>query len=175
MTVTATFADLAFRHPTADDHPAVVDAVDAWWGERSRAARPPRWWLGHAGSTAWLAETAAGRLVGFVLGLRSPDHPSEGLLLEVAVDPGWRRHGLGRALVARFGAALAGAGAERLVAEAWPGNPGAIRFLEALGFEAVAGPGSQRLYGIPAWPDHDGPGEDRAILTRRLPLDLPRP
>jgi len=165
-------AALAFRHPTEDDHAAIVDAVDRWWGERARAARPPRWWLRHIGSTSWLAETSEGQLAGFALGLRSPDHPEEGLLLQVAVDPNRRRAGMGTALVARFSAALRAAGASAVVAEAWPGSPGGIRFLEALGFEADAGPGTQRLYGSPAWPDYDGPGEDRAVLRRRLPFEL---
>jgi ribosomal protein S18 acetylase RimI-like enzyme len=165
-----TSPELTFRHPTEADHPAIVDAIDAWWGERARAARPPRWWLRHAASTSWLAERPDGRVVGLAIGLRSQDHPDEALLLVVAVDPGRRRAGIGAALVRRLAELVTAAGASRLVAETWPGNPAAVRFLEALGFEAVVGPGAQRLYGTVAWPDHDGPGEDRAVFSRTLPL-----
>jgi GNAT superfamily N-acetyltransferase len=170
VTGRANLDEPTFRHPTDADHGAIVDAVDGWWGERARSARPPRWWLRHAASTSWIAETADGRLVGFAFGLRSPDEPAEALLLAVAVMPGKRRAGLGRALVERLADVVTQAGAARLVAEAWPGNPGAIRFLEALGFEPDVGRGSQRLFGTPAWPDYDGPGEDRAVLRRSLPL-----
>ena len=36
----------------------------------------------------------------------------------------------------------------------------------ALGFEPQAGPGSSRIYGLPAFADWDGAGEDRVLLVR---------
>jgi hypothetical protein len=43
-----------------------------------------------------------------------------------------------------------------------------VAFHRALGFEIDAGPGTQRLYGTPAYPDDDGEGEDRVHFRRRI-------
>ena len=39
---------------------------------------------------------------------------------------------------------------------------------KALGFSIDDGPGTQRLYGTPAYPNYDGWGEDRVVFTRDL-------
>jgi hypothetical protein len=56
----------------------------------------------------------------------------------------------------------------KVTALAWPGEPVALAFLDALGFRAETGPGSRNLYGTPSYPDYDGPGEDRVVLARRV-------
>ena len=86
----------------------------------------------------------------------------------VAVDPEFRRRGIGRDLVERFAAQLAGAGATRLVAACRPDDRIALAFFGALGFEPDAGPGSGRIYGVPAYADWDGAGEDRVLLERAI-------
>ena len=84
----------------------------------------------------------------------------------MAVDPGFRRRGIGRALVERFAAEVAAAGATT-VATTWrPDDRAGLAFWAALGFEPEAGPGSSRIYGVPAFADWDGPGEDRVLLAR---------
>jgi mycothiol synthase len=94
----------------------------------------------------FLATTAAGDLVGVVLGSMSHRKPAIGHLDLIAVHPDERRRGIGRALVARLEEALAGLGAsEVLIAGnapyyAWPGidvryTP-ALCAATALGFEA---------------------------------------
>ena len=61
-----------------------------------------------------------------------------------------------------------GRGATTITAVAWPDDPVAIAFFRSLGFEPDSGPGTQRLYGVTAFPDYDGPGEDRAVLRREV-------
>ena len=37
-----------------------------------------------------------------------------------------------------------------------------------MGFAPDDGPGTQRLYGTPAYADYDGEGEDRVVFTKAL-------
>ena len=50
----------------------------------------------------------------------------------------------------------------------WPGNRVSVGFHLAMGFRPLDGPGSQNIYGTTAFPDYDGPGEDRVVFVRRL-------
>jgi len=63
---------------------------------------------------------------------------------------------------------LANAGARTIRAVAWPDDRPAVLFFRAIGFRAEEGPGSMNLYGVPAWPDHEFEGEDRAIFVREI-------
>jgi len=54
------------------------------------------------------------------------------------------------------------------VAITWPGNRTSVEFHRALGFEIDAGPGTQNLYGTPAYPAYDFDREDRTVLTKIL-------
>lgn len=149
--------------------------MDDWWAERHQVEQLPRLWLQHFTGTSWLAEDAAGReaatagrLVGFLVGFISPDDRATAVCHLVGVAPSHRRRGIGRELYERFAADGRAAGAKRIVAVAWPGDPIAIKFHVRLGFEPYAGPGTQRLYGTPAVPNHDFGRVDRAILSRTL-------
>jgi mycothiol synthase len=77
--------------------------------------------------TGFLALAAADRVIGVVLGSVSHRDPSIGHIDLLAVDPGERRRGVGRALVSRVEGALAGLGAGDVVVAgnapyyAWPG------------------------------------------------------
>ncbi len=66
----------------------------------------------------------------------------------------------------RFAEAEAEAGASRLTAACRPDDRPALGFYAALGFRPDAGPGSRKLYGVPAFENWDGPGEDRVLLER---------
>lgn len=159
----------AVRHPTEADAAALDTRLRDWRDERSARGLPGRAWLRDFGGTAWLAEASRdGRPLGLLLGYRSVDRPSEAVVHLVAVDPEFRRRGIGRDLVERFAAQLDAAGATAVVAACRPDGRGALAFFAALGFEPEAGPASARIYGVPAYPDWDGAGEDRAILTRRI-------
>jgi hypothetical protein len=50
----------------------------------------------------------------------------------------------------------------------WPGNRVSVGFHRALGFVPEDGPGTQRLYGTPAYPDYDAEGDDRVVFSRPL-------
>lgn len=158
--------NLRFRRPTEADHRRLVDVVDDWFGGRRIRNEFARLWFRDFSSTSWLVETAAGEIAGFVIGYLAPDEPSTAVVHFLAVNPNLRRRGIGRALLARFEADVRERGARQLVAVVRPDEPIAVRFLRALGFEPDAGPGTQLLYGTPAYPDYEREGEDRAILRR---------
>jgi GNAT superfamily N-acetyltransferase len=160
--------DLRFRRPTEADYPVIVTVVDDWWAERRTVDQLPRLWLRHFAGSSWLAEDAAGKLAGFLVGFVSPGDPSTAVCVFVGVAPSRRRQGLGRALYERFAADARRAGARRLEAAVWPGDPIAVRFHRGLGFEPHGGPGTQRLYGTPSFPDYDFGRLDRALFERAL-------
>jgi GNAT superfamily N-acetyltransferase len=160
--------DLRFRRPIEADHPRLIAVIDEWWGGRTMHTLLPRLWLQHFTETSWMAEGADGRLRGFIVAFVSPDDPLTGYVHMVASDPNVRRAGIGRALYGRAWADLADRGAVRVKAVTWPGNRISIAFHEAIGFTVDDGPGSQPIYGTPAYPDYDGPGEDRVVFVRPL-------
>lgn len=160
--------DLTFRRPTPDDHARVVDVIDEWWGGRGMRRLLPRLWFEHFRGTSWIVERADGHLTGFVVAFVSQDDPTTGYVHMIAAEPGRRRRGLGRSLYQRAFADLAGRGARQVMAVTWPGNRISIAFHRALGFRIDDGPGTQPLYGTPAYPNHDGPDEDRVVFSRDL-------
>ena len=154
------------RHPGEDDLGALQGRVGDW-SEDSGVSGPGRAWTRHIAGTAWLAEgERGGRALGVLLGFTSPDHPGEAVIQRIAVDPEFRRRGIGRALVERFTLERAQAGATRQTAACRPDDRRALAFFGALGFTPNAGPGSRKLYGVPAFESWDGPGEDRVLLER---------
>jgi len=165
----ATETDVGLRHPTEDDQPRIVGVVDEWFSGQRVRHLVGRSWFRHFGSTSWLAVDAAGRPVGFLLGYRSPDRPTEAVVHLVGVDPNHRRRGIGRTLVEAFVADSERAAVGSVTALAWPGEPPAIAFFRAVGFRPEGGPGSQNLFGTTAFPDYEGAGEDRVVFVRRLP------
>jgi GNAT superfamily N-acetyltransferase len=160
--------DLSFRHPLETDYKRVVEVVDEWWGGRKMRALLPRLWFQHFSGTSWLLEAADGRLAGFIVAFISQDDPTTGYVHMIAADPNWRRSGIGRALYGRVFGDLASRGVRRVRAITWPGNRSSVSFHTALGFRIDDGPGTQRLYGIAAYPDYDGWGEDRVAFTKDL-------
>ena len=161
--------ELTLRHPTEADQPRIVGLVDEWFGGRRVRHLVVRAWFRHVASTSWLAEDAAGQPIGFLIGYRSQDHPSEAVVHLLGVHPNHRRRGIGRALTGSFLADAAEAGVRTVTALAWPGEPIAIAFFRALGFRPDDGPGSQNLYGTPAFPDYEADGEDRIVFVHRGP------
>ena len=164
----ATDAELVFRRPIEADHAAIVELVDEWWGGRRMRALLPRLWFQHFTGTSWVLETAGGRLVGFVVAFIGPDDPSIGYVHMIASDPNRRRAGIGRALYERVFADFASRGVREVKAITWPGNRTSVAFHTTLGFRIDDGPGTQRLYGTPAYPNYDGWGEDRVVFTREI-------
>jgi GNAT superfamily N-acetyltransferase len=154
------------RRAVEADHPVLVELVDEWWGRRTQA-QLPRLWFRHFAGTSFVAD-ADGRTAGFVVGFAGQDRPDEAVLHLVGVAPARRRRGIGRALVERFASEVRERGARRIETIAWPGDPIALAFLEAVGFVVVDEPGAPRLYGTPARTDWNRRGDDQVVLTRSL-------
>jgi ribosomal protein S18 acetylase RimI-like enzyme len=161
-------AGLVLRRPIEADHPRIVGVIDDWWGGRKMRQLLPRLWLQHFTGTSWIAEDPEGRLRGFLVAYVSPDDPTTGYVHMIASDPNRRHAGVGRALYERAFADLAAHGAIRVKAVTWPGNRVSVGFHRAMGFSVDDGPGTQPIYGTPAYPDYDGPGEDRVVFVREL-------
>lgn len=162
-------SELRYRRPTEADYVPIVRVVDDWWGGRSMAVLLPRLWLQHFTGTSWLAETAAdGKLAGFLVGFMSPDQPEVAYCHMIATNPNLRHQGIGAELYERFFADARAAGRSRVIAVTWPGNKVSLAFHQALGFRLESGPGTQNLYGTPAYPGYDHDREDRAVLVRTI-------
>jgi ribosomal protein S18 acetylase RimI-like enzyme len=159
---------MTFRHATEADQPRIVALVDEWFGGRRVRHLVVRAWFRHVASTSWIAEDVGGSPIGFLIGYRSQDHPTEAVLHLVGVHPSHRRRAIGRAMIESFLADVAASGVRSVSALAWPGDPIPIAFFRALGFRALDGPGSQNLYGTPAFPDYEADGEDRIVFVREL-------
>ena len=159
---------MRFRRPTEADHREVVAQVDDWWGGRKVHQLLPRLWFQHFTGTSWIAEDAEGRLVGFLVGFVSPDRPDEAYIHMVGTSPNHRGVGLARALYERFFDDGRARGVRRVSAVTWPGNRVSVGFHRAMGFRPSEGPGTQNLYGTPAYPDYDAEGDDRVVFSREL-------
>jgi GNAT superfamily N-acetyltransferase len=162
--VTAVTQPPDVRRPTEDDHDPITGRIDDWAGGRAARHLLPRLWFRHFTGTSWVATRPDGRPIGLALGFVSPDDPTTGILHVIAVDPAHRRKGLGRELVTRCVADASERGATTIATAAWADDRPTIAFLQAVGFELLDPPGRQRLYGMPAIADFDGPGDDRAEL-----------
>lgn len=160
--------EITFRRPVEADHRFLVDQVDEWWGGRKLRQLLPRLWLRHFTGTSWIAEDVSGAVVGFLVGFVGPDDPTEAYIHMAATSPNHRRAGLGRALYDRFLADARARGVRRVYAVTWPGNQVSVGFHRALGFRPDDGPGTQRLYGTPAYADYDGEGQDRVVFSLEL-------
>lgn len=163
----ASAGGFSLRHPTEDDQRRIVAMIDEWFSGQHVRHLVGRAWFRHFASTSWLAQDAAGAPIGFLIGYRSPDRPAEAIIHLVGVDSNHRRRGIGRALVEEFLIGATDRGVATITALAWPGEPPAIAFFRALDFVPEDGPGSQNLFGTTAFPDYDGPSEDRIVFVRR--------
>jgi GNAT superfamily N-acetyltransferase len=98
----------------------------------------------------------------------SQDDPSTGYVHMIAADPNRRRAGVGRALYQQVFDDLGAHGVRRVKAVTWPGNRQSVDFHRSIGFRVDDGPGTQNLYGTPAYADYDGHGDDRVVFIRDL-------
>jgi GNAT superfamily N-acetyltransferase len=163
-----------FRRPTEADHGPIVRLVDEWWGGgRRMTGFLQRLWFQHFTGTSWIAEDGDGVLVGFLIGFISPDDPEVGYVKMIATNPNRRRRGLGRSLYNRFFDDVGARGVRRVEAITWPGNRQSVAFHRSVGFRLNDGPGTQNLYGSPAFPDFDGDGEDRVVFVLDLEIREP--
>ncbi len=145
------------RPLAADDFTAARAVADDWFGHPVGLTLHRLFFdqLGPHG--VWLAR-ADGSPAGFLLGLVSESEPDLAYVHLHAVDPALRGRGVGAALYRAFGERAAQRGCTRVRALAAPHREGSIAFHRALGFD---GP----LQGA-----YLGPGEDRIVFERALPI-----
>jgi GNAT superfamily N-acetyltransferase len=103
-----------------------------------------------------VARSPDGRDAGYLLGVVSTDRLA--VVHALAVHPDWRRRGVARRLLDRFAGLAASTGARAAQAVAVPGDAAVLALAQR--FDASLAPS----------PGHAGPGADRVLLTRRLPL-----
>src|SRR5581483_5229107 len=148
--------DVRIRHAQPSDYGTVIQHVNAWWGGRHMAPMLPKLFFVHFEGTSFVAEDG-GSLAGFLCGFLSQTAPDEAYIHFVGVGPAHRGSGLGRALYERFFDAAREHGRSVVRCVTSPANETSIAFHRALGFEV------ERVA-----EDYDGPGEDRALLVKRL-------
>jgi GNAT superfamily N-acetyltransferase len=156
---------ITIRHAEPEDHAPIIRVVDAWWGGRHMADMLPKFFFVHFRPTSFVAEEG-GRVVGFLAGFRSLTFPDQAYIHFVGVDPAHRKAGLARALYDRFFAAVRALGCREVHGVTSPVNRGSIAFHLALGFELL--PGDAEADGVPYVSDHDGRGQPRVRLRRRI-------
>ena len=107
--------------------------------------------------------------MGFLVGFMSPDHPDEAYVHMIGTEPEPPAPRAGPGAVRAVHRGRAGARGDRgSMAVTWPGNQVSVGFHRAMGFTPDDGPGTQNLYGSPAYADYDGDGEDRVVFTKAL-------
>lgn len=153
---------LRTRSLTGDDFAAARAVADDWFG-RPVGLTLHRLFFEQLGPYGVRIDPAGGpdRLLGVLLGLPSALEPDLAYVHMHMVDPAMRGRGIGALLYRTFGDAMAARGCTRIRALAAPSNTVSVRFHEALGFTGRLSPG------------HVGPGQDRIVFERPLPLDAP--
>ena len=132
--------------------------MDGWFGHPVGLVMHRLFFEQLGPSGVWL-ETADGEPAGFLLGLVSEAEPDLAYVHMHAVDPALRGRGLGELLYREFCDRAAARGCRRVRALAQPERTASRRFHERLGFVGREAP------------DHLGPGQDRIVFERPLPLD----
>ena len=148
--------EVAIRHAKPSDYGRVIGRVNVWWGERDMAPSLPKLFFLHFDGTSFVAEEGDD-LLGFVCGFLSQTAEDEAYIHFMGVSPGHRGEGIGRSLYERFFDEVREHGRTVVRCVTSPSNEDSVAFHEALGFEV------ERVV-----PDYDGPGEDRALLVKRL-------
>lgn len=103
----------------------------------------------------FLVAEAGGQIVGFVLGTVQRAYHAR--ILALAVDPDWRRHGIGTRLARQFVENFRDFGVDRITLEVRVSNEPAIELYRSLGFEVEDAIG-----------DYYGDDEDAYVMARKL-------
>ncbi|MGP4017179.1 GNAT family N-acetyltransferase [Saccharopolyspora sp. 5N708] len=161
------------RQAEERDHLRIVAAIESWWTDsrapaaaRELSLLVPRLFLQHFSGTSFVAEQD-GRMVGFLVGFLSFDHPAEAYIHFVGVDPALRGRGLARQLYTAFFDVASRAGRSRVHCITSPANTGSIGFHRRMGFQLV--PGDAEIDGVPVHQNYDGRGHDRVCFVREIP------
>jgi len=143
------------RRATRDDVPRIVALERAIftdpWSARALAGALVR------PEAVFLVFEREGTVAGYATGIQVVD---EGEILNIAVDPGERRRGAGRELLAALLDSLVQRGARRLFLEVRASNAAAIALYEAFGFRRI---GRRAAYYV-------RPVEDAVTMGTEIPL-----
>lgn len=151
--------ELMLRPLTGADFSAARDVADEWFGHPVGLTMHRLFFEQLGASGVYAADASRPeRMVGVLLGLRSEIEPDLAYVHFHMVDPSLRGRGVGRALYVDFGERMHARGCTSIRALAAPDRVGSRRFHEALGFA-----GREE-------PDYVGPGQDRVVYERRLPI-----
>jgi len=152
--------DLVLRPLVAADFAEARAVADGWFGRPVGLTMHLLFFdqLGPHGVHAARAGAPAA-MAGVLLGLPSAAEPDLAYVHFHMVDPALRGRGVGAALYREFGRRMHAAGRTRVRALANPAFTASVRFHEALGFRGTVRPGLL------------GPGQDRIVFERPLPLD----
>jgi GNAT superfamily N-acetyltransferase len=153
-------AGLACRPLRAGDFARAREVVDDWFGHPVGLVMHRLFFDQLGPSGVWMEEGPDGPAAGFLLGLVSEAEPDLAYVHMHVVAPRWRGTGAAERLYAEFCARARARGCGRVRALAAPGRAASRRFHERLGFTAVLAPA------------HLGPGEDRLVYERTLPLPV---
>ena len=153
----AGLAHVSVRHAKPSDYGRVIGRINVWWGGREMAPILPKLFFIHFEGTSFVAEGEDGELLGFVCGFLSQTADDEAYIHFVGVTPEDRGDGLGRRLYERFFEEVRAQDRSVVRCVTSPLNQGSLAFHQALGFEV------ERIA-----EDYEGPGEDRALLVKRL-------
>jgi ribosomal protein S18 acetylase RimI-like enzyme len=134
----------------------VARVVDEWWDGRRTAPTLPRLFFVHFRETTFVAEEGD-ELLGFLGACASQTYLDELYCHAVGVHPEHRRAGLGRALYERLFEVAREHGRPVVSCVVEPADEGSIAFHRELGYEVVG-----------EIADHEGPGEPRVLLRKRL-------
>jgi len=152
--------DLVLRPLTAADFVAARAVADDWFGRPVGLTMHLLFFdqLGPHGVHAARRERPDA-MAGVLLGLPSSAEPDLAYVHFHMVDPALRGRGVGAALYREFGRRMHATGRTRVRALANPAFTASVRFHESLGFTGAPRPGLL------------GPGQDRIVFERSLPLD----
>jgi ribosomal protein S18 acetylase RimI-like enzyme len=140
-----------------DDYERAREVVEGWFGHPVGLVMH-RLFFDQLGPWGVWLEDRERRPAGFLLGLVSVAEPDLAYVHMHVVAPEWRGTGAGERLYREFCARAHGAGCRRVRALAAPERMASRRFHERLGFQGRPAPG------------YLGPGGDRIVFERPLPL-----
>lgn len=136
------------------DHPAIVRAIDSWWGGRTLSGLLPSLFLEHFAGTSLVAEDEVGAMAGFLVGFDSPDHRGEAYVHFIGVRPDTRGSGLGRELHDRFAREARDRGIDTVRCVTSTINTASVAFHTAIGFEIDGSDDPLAVEGIDAAHGH---------------------
>lgn len=165
---------ITVRHPVESDHPRVTAALNSWWDLPQlqtpihlgfRLGSVPRLFFQHFSSSCLLAEQEE-KLLGFLVGLRSQDHPVESYVHFVGSSPEARRQGIASMLYRTYFNTMRLAGVKTIRCLTDIDNTVSQAFHQTLGFTIEGGDAERN--GIRYHSDYDGPSLDRVVFVLHL-------